>query len=81
MLCGPEQSITLDQALKIFTLDGALAYRLEDQTGSIEVGKSADFIVLNHNLFEIPIESVGDTQVMTTYFEGRSVFEQSAAIN
>lgn len=70
----PEQAISLDQALKIFTLDGALAYRLEHQTGSIEVGKSADLIVLNQNLFEIPIESVSETKVLQTMFEGRLVF-------
>ena len=77
----PEQAITLNQALQIFTLDGALAYRLEDLTGSIEVGKSADFIVLDQHLFEVPIESVGSTQVMMTYFEGRKVYESGAADN
>jgi predicted amidohydrolase YtcJ len=70
----PEQSITLEQALEIFTLGGALAYRLETVTGSIEVGKSADFIVLDQNLFEIPIESVSDTGIMQTYFEGELVY-------
>jgi len=70
----PEQAITLEQALKIFTLDGARAYRLEEQTGSIEPGKSADLIVLNQNLFEVPIESVSETTINKTFFEGRVVF-------
>lgn len=70
----PEQAITLDQALKIFTLNGALAYRLEDKTGSIKVGKSADLIVLNQNLFEIPIETVSETAVLMTFFEGKLVY-------
>jgi predicted amidohydrolase YtcJ len=70
----PEQAITLEQALRIFTLGGALAYRLEDVTGSIETGKSADFIVLSQDLFEIPIESVSETRVMQTYFEGELVY-------
>ena len=70
----PEQAISLDQALKIFTLDGALAYRLNDRTGSIEVGKSADLIVLNHHLFEIPIEDVSETTVLQTTFEGKVVY-------
>jgi hypothetical protein len=70
----PEQAITLDQSLKIFTLNGALAYRLEDKTGSIKVGKSADLIVLNQDLFEISIERVSETIVMQTYFEGQLVY-------
>ena len=73
----PEQAITLEQALKIFTLDGAKAYRLEELTGSIEVGKSADLIVLNQNLFEVPIESVSETMIDQTFFEGKVVFTRN----
>jgi len=71
----PEQAISLAQALKIFTLDGAKAYRLDHLTGSVAVGKSADLIVLNQNLFDIPIEAVGDTRSMITMFEGSVVYE------
>ncbi|MGI9233723.1 MAG: amidohydrolase [Woeseiaceae bacterium] len=70
----PEQAITLEQALEIFTLKGALAYRLEDKTGSIEIGKSADLIVLNQNLFDVPIETVSETAVLMTFFEGNLVY-------
>jgi len=69
-----EQAVTLEQALKIYTLDGAKAYRLDHLTGSIEVGKSADLIVLDRNLFDVPIETISDTQVKATWFEGREVF-------
>lgn len=55
-------------------LDGARAYRLEDRTGSIEIGKTADLIVLNQNLFEIPIENVSEAMVLMTLFEGRLVY-------
>jgi predicted amidohydrolase YtcJ len=72
----PEQAITLKQALKIATLDGAKALRLEQLTGSIEVGKSADFIVLNHNLFDIPPSSISDTEVEQTWFEGALVYSR-----
>jgi predicted amidohydrolase YtcJ len=70
----PEQAITLDQALKIFTLNGALASRLEHKTGLIKAGKSADLIVLNQNLFEVPIERVSETIVLMTFFEGKLVY-------
>ena len=71
----PEQAITLAEAIEIYTIQGARALRLEDRTGSIEVGKLADFIVLDRNIFEIPIEDVGATQVYQTFFEGSLVYE------
>ena len=71
-----EQAITLEQALRIYTLNGAKALKLEQQTGSIEVGKLADIIVLNQNLFEIPAERISDTQVEMTLFEGKVVYQK-----
>jgi predicted amidohydrolase YtcJ len=70
---GPEQAIPLADALAIFTRNGASALRMEKESGSIEVGKSADLIVLDRNLFEIPPEEISDTRVLETVFEGRVV--------
>lgn len=69
-----EQAISLEEALQIATTGGATAMRLEQITGSIEVGKSADFIVLDRNLFEVPVTAISDTQVKQTWFEGRLVY-------
>jgi predicted amidohydrolase YtcJ len=74
-----EQAISLDEALRIYTINAAQALKLRDRTGSIEVGKSADLIVLDRHLFKVPIEDVGETQVRTTVFEGKVVFEHSAS--
>ena len=52
--------------------------RMEQDSGSIEVGKSADLIVLDQNLFEIAPEKIGDTQVLETVFEGRVVSSREA---
>lgn len=69
-----EQAIRLDQALRVFTLDSARALKKSTRTGSIEVGKSADFIRLNHNLFDIEVEDISETRVISTWFAGREVY-------
>ena len=56
---------------------GARAYRLEHLTGSVEVGKSADLIVLNHDLFKVAPEKISETHPVLTLFEGEPVFRQS----
>jgi len=71
---GPDQALTLEETIRIHTLNGAWTLRLDDVTGSIEVGKSADMIVLNHNLFEIPESDIHRTEVETTIFRGRAVY-------
>jgi len=72
----PEQAITLAQALEIYTRGGAKALRLDNETGSIEQGKSADLIVLDQNLFAISSEKISDTQVEMTLFRGKTVYQR-----
>ncbi len=69
----PEQAVDLETALRIFTINGALAGKQADRTGTIEVGKSADFIVLDRNLFDIPAQDISDTQVLLTVVSGQEV--------
>lgn len=78
MLDRGEESVTLDAALRMMTIAGARAVGIDKTTGSLEVGKSADFIVLDRNLFEIPVEQVGSTEVVATFFEGREVYRSDA---
>jgi predicted amidohydrolase YtcJ len=72
----PEQAVSLQEAIKIFTLTGAKAHQLDGLTGSIEPGKSADLIVLDRQLFDIPIEDISDTRVEQTFFAGERVHSQ-----
>jgi predicted amidohydrolase YtcJ len=73
---GPEQALTLEEAISIYTLSGARALKIGDKTGTLAVGKLADFIVLNHNLFEIPADQISDTKVDMTFFEGKLVYQK-----
>lgn len=73
----PEEAISLGQALRIMTLDGARAMRLEHATGTIEVGKSADMIVLDRDLFAIEPQAISDTRILRTLFQGATVFTTS----
>jgi hypothetical protein len=72
---GPDQALTLEETIRIHTINGAWTLRLDDVTGSIEVGKSADMIVLNHDLFEIPPTDIHKTEVRKTLHKGRVVYE------
>ena len=77
--CWPEQAISIEEALAIYTLGVARALKLDNKTCSLEAGKSADFIVLEDNLLKIPAADIGDTQVQMTFFEGELVYQAPEA--
>lgn len=72
-----EQAVDVATAVAIFTINSAKAIGIEALTGSLTPGKSADIIVLDQNIFEVPAKRISRTQVLTTYFEGRAVFERA----
>jgi predicted amidohydrolase YtcJ len=70
-LVGPEERISLDAALRAITLDAAHLLRMEDEIGSIRVGKRADFTVLSQDPYEVPIEALAEIPIWGTVFEGK----------
>jgi predicted amidohydrolase YtcJ len=68
-----EESIDLESAIDAFTINAAFVNNLEKETGSIEVGKYADLVVLDQNLFEIEVYDISETKALLTLFEGRVV--------
>lgn len=70
----PEQAVDLATTIQIFTLNGAVANKVGDSSGSLEVGKDADFIVLDRNIFEVPITDVGETEVVMSVVGGNELF-------
>ncbi len=73
-LLNPAERIDVTTAIRIFTINGAINMMVEDTTGSIEVGKSADFIVIDQNLLEIPAEQIHQTTVLQTVLQGETVY-------
>lgn len=69
-----EQAIDLAAAVRIFTINGASAAKHEDATGSLEVGKSADFIIIDRNIFAAPVEDISETQTLLTVVSGKDVY-------
>ena len=76
----PEERIDLASALAAFTIHAAFVNRREADTGSIEVGKLADLVVLDRNLFEIEAEEISETRALLTLFGGRPVHGDPAAL-
>ena len=75
MLDRGYESLKLDTVLKMLTINGAVAQGWQDELGSIEKGKSANMIVLDRRLFDIPIDEIGKTRVLHTVFAGKVVHD------
>ncbi|WP_196138099.1 amidohydrolase [Aliikangiella sp. G2MR2-5] len=71
------QNLTLSEAIEAYTLSSAYVLRQENSVGSIEVGKKADLIVIDQNLFEINPDSIGKTKVLQTLLDGREIYRSS----
>ena len=72
---GTEQKITREEAIKLYTINGAYLTFEEDIKGSLEPGKLADMIVIDRDILTCPEDDIKDTKVLTTYLGGKTVFE------
>jgi len=72
---SPDERVSLDEMIASFTYNGAYANYIEHETGSLEVGKRADVVVLDRNLFDIPPSEISRTQVLLTLVDGVVVFK------
>ncbi len=76
----PEERIDLETAIVAFTINAAFLNKHDDETGSIEVGKLADLIVIDQNLFDIEPADISETKVLLTLFGGKPVHGDPAAL-
>ncbi len=72
---GPEQQVTAEQAIRIWTLGGAYVSFEDDIKGSIETGKLADFIILSDDPTKVAPDAIKDVRVEKTVIGGKVVFD------
>lgn len=73
---GPEQKISVEEAIRIYTLGSAYASFEENIKGSVEVGKLADFVVLSNDLTKVDPDTIKDIKVEKTVVGGEIVYER-----
>ena len=72
---NPSESISLKEALMSWTINGAYQFHREDITGSIEVGKSAELVVLDGDIESTPIEDICSLNIKETVFKGKTTYK------
>lgn len=69
----PEQALTREQAIRFYTMNNAHLMFLEKETGSLEVGKQGDFIVLDRDILTCDEDAIAQTKCLATYLSGKQV--------
>lgn len=70
----PEQKVDRDYAIRFYTINNAKLLFAEDEKGSLEAGKLADFIVLDRDILTCPVDEVRDIEVQQTWMGGKKVY-------
>jgi predicted amidohydrolase YtcJ len=76
-----EERIPLETAIDAYTINAAYAMKQDATTGSLEVGKRADLVVLDRDILTVDPETIQDTQVLATYLDGRLVHSAQPGSN
>lgn len=73
----PSEKMSVDEAVKLFTKNAAYASYTEKENGTIELGKWADFVVLEKDIYEINPDDIKTTKVDMTILAGKTVYERN----
>ncbi len=73
----PEQRISREQAIRLYTINNAYLMFQEQEKGSLEKGKLADFTILKTDILTCPLDQVKDIEVEQTYLGGKLVYPAS----
>ena len=74
----PSERVSRQTLLAAYTTGGAYVNRREHETGSLEVGKAADFIIVDQNPLTVPLRRIGGTRVLRTFVDGEEVYIHSS---
>ena len=77
---APEERLTVAEALQLYTRNGAYIGFEENQKGSLEPGKLADFIVIDRDVLTVPEDQLKDVQVLKTFVGGELQYEKSGSL-
>ena len=72
----PEEALSREQALRLYTINNAYIMFMDDTVGSLEPGKYADFAVLDRDFLRCPENEIKDIEVLRTFVEGKEVFRR-----
>jgi len=75
---GPNQKVSVDEALRIATINGAYASYEENAKGSLTAGKFADFVILEKDPHEVDPNTIKDIRVVRTVVGGKTMFPKEA---
>src|SRR6478672_8807584 len=74
-----DERIPLETAIDAYTINAAYALKQDKTTGSLEAGKRADLVVLDRDILSADPETIADTKVLSTYLDGRLVYDATRA--
>jgi predicted amidohydrolase YtcJ len=72
---GTEQKLSREEAIKLYTVNGAYLTFEEDIKGSLEPGKLADMVIIDRDILTCLEDDIKDTKVLATYLGGELIFE------
>ncbi len=84
-ILNADERLDIHSIINAYTINGARAMSQESELGSLEVGKKADFIVIDQNLVDLAesghADKISETRVLMTWFDGKLVYQRKAAVN
>ena len=71
---GTEQKVTLEEAIRMYTINGAQLTFEEEIKGSLEPGKLADMVILDRDIMTCPEDEIKDIKILRTFLGGETVY-------